>query len=295
MLTKFTGLARKLPSPLYKLVAQSYIDRDFPRHVFIETTANCNLSCEYCPREKRKEDMNFELFTSIIDECSHYGARSFSLHLFGEPLLYPRILDAILYIRSRNKRNTVLLTTNGTLLNKFAKELVAVGVDRIIWSWRRNNFNDETIKILKDRGLIRLLIEETPEEEFEKWSKFPRVEVKHLHNYGGNIDVTKWGLFPGNVETEVRYPCYHLWLAPAIRWNGEITICCNDPAGMESIRVYSRNSLAEVWNGEKIKSIRESHLKGEYKGLCVGCNSWQAYPDIFFEAQKHKHVATPSS
>ena len=281
-LTKFTDLARKLPSPLFKIGAQAYIDYEFPRHIFIETTASCQLSCAYCPREKISKDMDFNLFCSIIDECSKYGPRSFSLHLFGETLLYPKILEAIAYIKRANKRHTILLTTNGLLLNKFAKSLEEV--DRVIWSYRKNNFNEESIKLLRRKGLIRLLIEETPKEEFEKWSRFPRVEVKHLHNYGGQIDTKRWGLSDSISD---RWPCYHLWLAPAIRWNGDITICCNDPKGQESLGSYSDQfRLADAWNSPRLVEIRESHLKGEYKGLCVGCNSYKAYPDIFFGFQK---------
>ncbi len=280
--TLATTIARKLPTPLYKIAAQSYIDRSFPRHVFIETTAHCNLSCEYCPREKRKDDMDFKLFTSIVDECSNYGPRSFSLHLFGEPLLYPRILDAIAYIKRKNKAHTLLLTTNGTLLNRFADSLDRLKVDKIIWSWRRNNFNSRTIELLRKRGLIRLLIEETPKEEFEVWKKFPNVEIKHLHNYGGNIDVSKWH----QESLPERYPCYHLWLAPAIRWNGEIVECCNIPqSGTEVLGKYPEKSLHDVWNGEGIRKLREAHLKGIYPGACQNCTSWQAYPSIFFKSQ----------
>lgn len=231
--------------------------------------------------------MDFNLFKEIVDECSQYGARSFSLHLFGEPLLYPRIIDAIRYIKSRNRRHTVLLTTNGGLLNKFAKDLVEVGVDRIIWSWRRNNFNDETIKVLKRIGLVRLLIEETPQDEFDKWSKFPRVEVKHLHNYGGNIDVSKWKVSEPSIP---RYPCYHLWLAPAVRWNGEIVECCNLPvSGQDVLGKYGEVTLKEVWAGRGMSELRKAHMKGVYPGKCGSCTSWQAYPNIFFSAQC-KHV-----
>lgn len=227
--------------------------------------------------------MKFELFQKIVEEASEHGPRSFSLHLFGEPLLYSRIIDAIRFIKAANKRHTVLLTTNGTLLNKFAKELGNSKVDRIIWSYRKNNFNEESIRLLKRRGLIRLLIEETPKEEFEKWSKFPRVEIKHLHNYGGQIDTTKWKI---DSALPTRYPCYHLWLAPAIRWNGEIVECCNIPkAGSEVLGVYGNTNLYEVWNGDGIKKLRESHKKGIYPGACAGCNSWQAYPNLFFESQ----------
>lgn len=279
-----TAFAQRLPSPLYKVAAQSWIDYEFPRHIFIETTANCNLSCEFCPREKNEQNMDFQLFKDIIDECSLYGPRSYSLHLFGEPLLYPKILDAIDYIKRKNKNNTILLTTNGTLLNRFIEDLTRLKVDKIIWSWRRNNFNDNTKRHLKRVGLIRFLIEETPEGEIEKWEGFKK-EVKHLHNYGGQIDTTKWGLGEGAGTN--RYPCYHLWLAPAVRWNGQITICCNDPTGIESWISYGDgNNIVSFWNSDKLKSIRDSHLKGEYKGLCAGCNVWKTYPDMFFDFQK---------
>lgn len=290
-LTKFTGLARLLPSPLYKIAAQSFVDYEFPRHIFIETTANCNLTCAYCPREKRQENMDYELFKEIVNEASHYGPRSFSMHLFGEPLLYPKIMEGINYIKTKNKRHTILLTTNGTVLNKFSKRLLESGVNRIIWSWRSlpAPFSSETLEVLKRIGMVRILIEETPKEEFEKWSKFPRVEVKHLHNYGGQIDTTKWGLEKDldDSVTGNRYPCYHLWLAPAVRWNGQITICCNDPNGRESWGVYNSTSsnIHNFWTSNHLRSIREFHLKGEYKGLCVGCNSYKAYPNIFFKSQ----------
>lgn len=228
--------------------------------------------------------MDWELFKSIIQEASYYGPRSFSLHLFGEPLLYPRILDAIKYIKVKNSRNTVLLTTNGTLLNKFAVDIEKLNVDRVIWSYRKNNFNEASIRLLRKRGLVRLLIEETPKEEFEKWSKFPRVEIKHLHNYGGNIDVSKW-----NVDDSVlpsRYPCYHLWLAPAVRWNGEIVECCNLPeSGKDILGVYGETSIREVWSGRGLVQLRDSHMNGIYPGACKNCTSWQAYPNIFFRSQ----------
>ena len=281
-LTKWTGLARKLPSPVYKVLAQSQIDYEFPRHIFIETCASCNLSCAYCPREKRQENMDYELFKEIVNEANQYGPRSFSLHLFGEPLLYPKIMEAINYIKAKNKRHTILLTTNGTVLNKFAKRLLESGVDRIIWSWRKLPvpFSSETIEVLKRIGMVRLLIEETPKEEFERWVKFPRVEVKHLHNYGGDIDLSKWGYIKA---PDKRYPCYHLWLAPAVRWNGDMTFCCN----VSKHTVYStlgsvlQRSIHDMWKSNQLNEVRNDHLKGEYKDACRNCDSWKAYPSIF--------------
>ena len=108
---------KRLPPWLYKVGAQRWIDRTYPRHLFLETTAACNLACPYCPREDRQNHMEFGLFQALIDEATTYGRRSFSLHLFGEPLLYPRWREAVAYIKRCHPQHTVLLTTNGTALN----------------------------------------------------------------------------------------------------------------------------------------------------------------------------------
>ena len=227
--------------------------------------------------------MRWELFREIVDECSKYGPRSFSLHLFGEPLLYPNIIEAIRYIKHKNRQNTVLLTTNGTLLNRFIKDILDVGTDRIIWSWRKNDFNGESIQALKKIGLVRLLVEETPKEEFEKWSKFPRVEIKHLHNYGGKIDTSRWGV--SRMQVPKRYPCYHLWLAPAVRWNGDIVICCADPKGESSFGKYGDTNLYRYWHSEGLVRLRGEQMRGVYSGICATCNVWSTYPDMFWGHQ----------
>ena len=114
--TTQTQWIKTLPAWAYKLGAHAWIDEKFPRHIFLETTASCNLACAYCPREDLRHHMGWDTFTGLVDEAARYGDRSFSLHLFGEPLLYPRCLDAIRYIKARRQGNVVLLTTNGTLL-----------------------------------------------------------------------------------------------------------------------------------------------------------------------------------
>src|SRR3990167_3177896 len=135
-MTPYAQIAKKLPPYLFKLGAQAFIKKDFPRHLFIELNSSCNLSCAYCPRERTSQDMDFGLFRKIIDEAHRYGPRSFSLHLFGEPLLYPRIFEAVKYIKKRNSRNTVLLTTNGTVLNDCIDDFVSAGIDQAYWTWR---------------------------------------------------------------------------------------------------------------------------------------------------------------
>lgn len=297
MITQYAQTFKKAPSWLYKTAAQAWIDNKFPRHIFIETTAACNLACSYCPREKVKDHMAFPLFKSIIDEAAQYGARSFSLHLFGEPLLYPHWFEAIRYIKEKNRRNTVLLTSNGTLFDRYVDDLVTSDVDKIIWSWRPEaKFTEETKAKLRRMGkfTVRLIADVVPKEAFEEWSQWPNVEIRSLHNYGANIDITalkkngdaQKSLSPSSTTSPSRWPCYHLWLAPAVAWNGDILMCCSDPHRKEVLGRYPQDSLTEVWTGRRLNAIRESHLRGEYSGICKDCDVWKSYPDIFFKWQK---------
>ena len=183
MRTVYAQIAKRLPGWIYKPAAQMYIDRVFPRHLFIEVTANCNLSCAYCPREKETQNISFELLGKIVDEASGYGPRSFSLHLFGEPLLYPRIFEAVKYIKKRNSRNTVLLTTNGTVLNDCIDDFVSAGIDQAYWTWRREaRFTETSVLKLRKWGKFRVRFIDgiTPDLAREEWKSWKNVEGRRM-------------------------------------------------------------------------------------------------------------------
>lgn len=281
--------AKKIPW-IYKAAAQSYIDNKFPRHIFLETTAKCNLTCEYCPREQINDHMDFQLFKSVIDEARHYGPRSFSLHLFGEPLLWPHILEGIEYIKQAHKDNVVMLTTNGTHLNRFVDDLIKLRVNEIIWSWRTEaKFRPETKeKLLRatkkgsTKFRVRLIKEVTPKKAYEEWKTWPKVEVRHLHDYGGDIDIKKWG---APDPPKKRWPCYHIYYAPAVAWNGNFLLCCADPHSKEIVGNVKNRSITKLWQSSVIKNYRKNHEKGIYAGPCQTCDVWKSYPSIHFPWQ----------
>ena len=228
--------------------------------------------------------MDFGLFRKIIDEAHRYGSRSFSLHLFGEPLLYPRIFEAIRYIKKRNPRNTVLLTTNGTLLNECVDDFISSGIDQAYWTWRSEaRFGESTLLKLRKWGKfrVRFIHQITPKEAYEEWKTWNNVEGREIHNYGGEINTAKYSL---EKNTKRRWPCYHLWLAPAVAWNGNFLMCCADPHQKDVFGDIKKESVAECW--QRVEKVRRSHLRGEYNGICKDCNVYRQYPDIFFNFQK---------
>lgn len=308
--TKNAELLKRAPSWIYKIGAQAYIDKTYPRHLFIETTAACNLTCEYCPREKNNSHMDYELFRRIIDEAKTYGPRSFSLHLFGEPLLYPRIWEAIRYIKKANKGNIVLLTSNGTMFNRFIDDITESNVDKLIWSWRPEaKFTEETKERLRRWGrmTVRMIDTQIPKEEEEYWGSWPSVEKRELHNYGGQIDLNKFkepkqDLTQSKESTQLtekkvssenydvkfmdgsRWPCYHLWLAPAVSWNGNFLMCCADPHQKEVFGDINKESVNTAW--QRLNGVRKAHMEGIFQGICRDCDVWKNYPDLFFSWQK---------
>ena len=230
--------------------------------------------------------MDFELFKSIVDEADQYGSRSFSLHLFGETFLYPRLFDAVRYIKQKRKSHTILLTTNGTYMERYVDELCASAVDQVYWSWRPEAvFTPETKEKLRKWGRfrVRFIKEITPPEAYEEWKDWPNVEGRNMHSYGGEIDTEKFG---GSNNTEKRWSCYHLYYAPAVAWNGDILLCCCDSHHRQVLGKFPQQSVAHVWQGEEIARVRTEHSLGQYKGICENCTVYKEYPDVFFKWQK---------
>lgn len=317
--SRFSDLIKRhewLFSIPYKFFAQNLIDSEFPRHIFIETTSLCNLKCKMCPRNYnpiKLGSMEILLFKKIIDEAKQYGKRTFSLHLFGEPLLDNSLIEKINYIKKANPKNAILLTTNGVLLtDTIAKELIENKVDKIAVSLPSPNaityqkitgFNaleivekniQKLIWLKKEKNStypkIYLRLIRMPENAaevdsfYKKWRGYPvKIEIRDEHNYGGKIEKNPFKKTP-----DKRYPCYHLWLSPGINWDGEVTICCDDVSRQAIIGNMKNSSLSEIWQGDTLKKYREYHLRGEYYKIpiCKDCDVWDIYPDIFFKWQK---------
>lgn len=257
-ITNYTQYSHWLPNWLFKLMAKFYIDYKYPRHIYIETTTRCNLSCSHCPRPKIEEDMSWITFAKIIAESQAYGPRSFSLHGFGEPTMDKDLVIKMKFIKSVNKKNNVILTTNGVIINNEAYNLA----DKIIITYREPFYLDK-YKKWKRKIMIRNFTD-TPVPG--TW----RCETKEYHNFGGNV---KSDL----LTSTKRYPCYHLWLSPMIAWNGDMLICCND---VKHRSTENKDSIAEFWNGKFIKYLREEQLQGRYHGICRDCNCWSNYKAV---------------
>src|SRR5437016_14289523 len=94
---------------------------ELPSYLQIEPVGQCNLRCQMCSIQFRKDGpphgppafMNYETYLSIIDQFTNLQ----ELHLqgLGEPMMHPRFFDMVEYAAKRGIK--VSTNPNLTLLN----------------------------------------------------------------------------------------------------------------------------------------------------------------------------------
>ncbi len=92
-----------------------------PVHIQLVPTNACNLNCGFCScsdRDKKKK-LSLDQMIKIIDTVAERGAKTITWTGGGEPLLHPKINEAIKYASSKGIQSG--LVTNGILLNRLDK------------------------------------------------------------------------------------------------------------------------------------------------------------------------------
>ncbi|MCB0744169.1 MAG: radical SAM protein [Ignavibacteriae bacterium] len=114
----------------------------FPKIISFTLLNACNLRCKMCGQwsetgyvknkiVEANPQLGLEVWKKLIDEISQHKIR-FILIRGGEPFLFPKIMDLIKYANSKNL--FLSIDTNGTMIEKYAEELVQLGNMHITFS-----------------------------------------------------------------------------------------------------------------------------------------------------------------
>jgi cyclic pyranopterin phosphate synthase len=102
----------------------------------ISVTDRCNLRCVYCmppdgvPWRAPNEILTFEEIERFAEAAVEEGISKIRL-TGGEPLVRKGIVDHVARLRSITGIEAIAVTTNGILLPRYAKDLVAAGLSRV--------------------------------------------------------------------------------------------------------------------------------------------------------------------
>lgn len=239
-------------------------------HVEIETINRCNGVCSFCPvnaknDSREKKVMSEELFYSVVDQLSRieYSGR-ISLFSNNEPFLDNRIIEFNQYVREKLPKAHLYLFTNGTLLtiDKFI-QIIKILDELII-----DNYTQDLQLHDKSRA-IKEYCELHPELK-EKVTILLRKPNEILTSRGGDAPNRK------EMISHKDATCILPFCQLIVRPDGKVSLCCNDPLGRNTLGDLSKDTILDIWYGEKYKIARE-HIargRGEWEH-CVYCDTWQ--------------------
>jgi radical SAM protein with 4Fe4S-binding SPASM domain len=80
--------------------------------------------------------------------------------------------------------------------------------------------------------------------------------IKGVDDWAAQMGKRKREKKLGNHQSFCDFP----WRNLIVQWNGDVTICCKDVEGRINIGNVFQTDLKEMWNGKKIRKLREEFL-----------------------------------
>jgi len=281
--------------PIRRLLAATGRDRavHLPDIVQIESTNLCNAKCVFCPRDemhRRQGVMDMDLFTKIVDECAALGITHVRVHNYGEPFLDRQLVEKVRYAKSKGIAEVGMISNGSLITEEIARGMIDAGLDAINISvdaagketFERTRLNLKYDDVIGNiRTLARLRAESgrkrpklilsfvrqdnsADERAFiEEWSRVAdKVHITDLHNWAGTL----------NARSDVRYPCYRLWLTFTVLWDGRVSLCCADFDGRHILGDLRTSTIAQVWNSPAYRAVRRQHLDSGGPEICRSCD-----------------------
>lgn len=220
------------------------------KHLQIQTRTGCNLKCPMCPLSKMTQPQKLlseEILNKILDELNslNYTGR-ISLYLMNEPFLDERLSELIKLTRHKLPNATITISTNGVIPTP-----------------------DDIAKL---SGLSYCNVSCYTQAIYDKWkdkgvNAINMIDYKYpYNNRGGNVDV--------NANKVARGYCERPFTQMYVNAFGQAILCCSDYKFEVVMGDLHKNTMIEIWEGEKYKKYRSVLQANTRKGLilCETCN-----------------------
>ena len=282
---------------------KNHIDSDFPVHLIIEPVSACNIRCIMCFQvdesfSGNKEfmgNMDFELFTKVIDDAEDIGVQAVTLSGRGEPTLNPRFGDMLDYCKG--KFFDLKINTNATRLNEtLMYKIIEAGVTDLVFSvdsYEKDEYErirvlgkfDEVITNIKkfkkindkhpnSKCATRISgVKIDKKQNIEEFTKFWRNYVDHVVM----VEMSeRWDTYHNPKEKAGKNPCDFLWGEMYVWYDGKCNPCDVDYKSELLVGNIKENSIKEIWNGESYKKLRDLHLTEKRNECfpCDHCSNW---------------------
>lgn len=273
------------------------VDLDYPTIVHIETWAQCNAACVFCPYptlERKGIKMSDELIQKILTDLEDIP-RPFYLSPFkvNEPFLDKRMLPLLDEITERLPHAIIRLFSNGSAITEDKADHIAA-LPRVQHLWislndYRENAYQETMKIPMGPTLKRLdyIHKQKQAGEFPHKVIVSRVADGSIHDtlfvhwlldkYPGFepavIKRDSWLGFHEHeaIRTEVPQTKCSRWYEIDITSTGVVSLCCMDGRCEYPTGDVSKQHVLEVFNSPNFRRMRAGRDHRQAYEPCNRC------------------------
>ncbi len=300
----------ELVSPLtrlkYRLIDKRRPMPDGPEHVQIQTVSGCNASCIFCPNKKTELQIPFgrkmskELYESIVDQITEMpSVRRMSPYLMNESTLDPELPARIAYFTKKKKPHqyTKINSHGNALTERMMHGIMEAGLDRINFSVQGIDPKDyEEVMALKFDKTVRNIERMIQIRDENKYKtrirvvmlvtsylkpKLPeikafwkdrgvKIHLNRIENRGRHTNIKTSEIAVR--EMRVFDWCERMFNQIYILWDGRMVMCCADWEQTGIMGDCSKDTIHNIWHGEKYRQYRKNYLEGTVKGmLCDGC------------------------
>jgi GTP 3',8-cyclase len=247
-----------IPHEWFKVLARFYmlatrLDYHHFLNIHLETCAQCNRRCHYCPQSK--DPFQVEFMSEELIQISLRRMRAIDwngpiiLCVFNEPLLDKRIPDIIKECRAVVPKAFPQLFSNGDLIN------------------------EELAASLVKSGLGSCVI--TPHPPYkEGWTQRVDAVCKRwpeVFKVNGGITPYRVGglnALPTNRKTSCDYQEWSF----VIRHNGKVPLCCIDYGPETNLGNIRDHDIYSIWYEAKFMQMRRELRAGRYSTkVCKDC------------------------
>ena len=300
-------------SLIYFLMERNYTD--FGLEVSNACNANCSFCAYRFMERKLKITRTEDIKKIIDEYSLNGGGDVNFTPVVGDPLVDKNLLEKIKYCRSQRNIKHIWTYTNGIYLNRFdTKEFILSGITRLSIStyfgdeekyfkyygskkYRQMIENIKTIsKMNNDLGRpvkIQLHLRvELPTTLWKNNKDFIEIQklvgennITYLDTYESWSGQIKESDIPTgskmsdknvNLNIKSKSPCFEMYRRIQVLSNGDVGVCvCRDIDGEINIGDINKESLKEIWRGDKLKKYRDNWTKSQLPNVCISCDRYR--------------------
>ncbi len=307
--------------------ADSGVFLERPYELHLEFTNLCNANCIFCPytiQTRSHEFMTERIFKKSVADYVRSGGGSVALTpTVGDPLIHPKFIEWVRYLRATPRIDRITVTTNGILLRRHGAEAIldsglscinisTAGFDesmyrRIYRSDQYRLFRDGVYELFEVNArraspipIFLCLRPDRPAEEVLRDPDLqpllryePKIEVLGTFSRsGGLISSLPAGMELAPIPTaSKRVPCQWTYNGLMVLSNGDVQVCaCESSVNAKALVVgnIEEQGLLSIWRGARLQALRESFRNGSLNANCAKCDYYYAPVDLYSRAARRR-------